>query len=209
MNILAVGAHFDDIELGCGATLKKMAEQGHIIYYFVGTTSGFTSAKTYAVVRSKTAAQSEGKKAAEMMGAILICGEASTFHLNYDSDLDTIITQLIEKYNIDCVFTHRNSDPHHDHWGLSMAVYHGAKHVKRILAYQSSWYDADVPFQPNFFVDISEYWNFKIKLLKCFESEYSRVGDKWLKFCETTASLYGLKNDCRYAEGFECVRWLA
>ena len=94
MNILAVGAHFDDIELGCGATLKKMAEQGHIIYYFVGTTSGFTSAKTYAVVRSKTAAQSEGKKAAEMMGAILICGEASTFHLNYDSDLDTIITQL-------------------------------------------------------------------------------------------------------------------
>ncbi len=35
MNILAIGAHWDDIELGCGLTLKKMADQGHKIFTVV------------------------------------------------------------------------------------------------------------------------------------------------------------------------------
>lgn len=208
MNILAVGAHFDDIELGCGATLKKMADQGHTIYYYVGTTSGFASAKTYEIVRSNSMAENEGRIAASMVGAIIECGDFSTFDLDFAHELNTVITQIIEKYEIDWVFTHRGSDPHHDHWGLSMAVYHGAKHVKRVLAYQSSWYDSSIVFQPNFFVDISDYWEFKKRLLQCFVSEYSRVGDKWNRFCESTSSLYGLKNNCQYAEGFECIRWL-
>lgn len=208
MNILAVGAHFDDIELGCGATMKKLADEGHKIYYFVGTTSGFSSASTYEAIRSNNEAEREGGRAAEMVGAHLVCGNFSTFDLNFEHKLNTTITQLIEKYNIDWVFTHRPRDPHHDHWGLSMAVYHGAKHVKRVLAYQSSWYDSIGSFQPNFYVDVTDYADFKKKLLGCFKSEYSRVGNRWKLFCESTSSLYGLKNDCKYAEGFECIRWL-
>ncbi len=208
MNILAVGAHFDDIELGCGATLKKLADQGHKLYCYVGTTSGFASASTYENVRSGNKAEQEGRRAAELLGAQLECGDFSTFNLDYAHKLNTVIRQLVEKNRIDWVFTHRNRDPHHDHWGLNMAVFHGAKQVKKVLAYQSSWYDADRCFSPNFYVDISDYWEFKMQLLRCFSSEYTRVGEKWRQFCETTSSLYGLKNDCRYAEGFECIRWL-
>ena len=35
MNILAVGAHWDDIELGCGLTLKRLADNGHKIFSVV------------------------------------------------------------------------------------------------------------------------------------------------------------------------------
>lgn len=208
MNILAVGAHFDDIELGCGATLKKLADQGHNIIYFVGTTSGFSSASTYELVRSNNEAEMEGRRAAEMIGAHVECGCFATFDLDFEHKLNTIITQLVEKYAIDWIFTHQNNDPHHDHWGLNMAVFHGARHVKRVLAYQSNWYDTKECFKPNFYVDITDYWEFKKQLLKCFKSEYSRVGMEWDRFCEATSSLYGLKNNCKYAEGFECVRWL-
>ena len=35
MNILAIGAHPDDIEFGCGGTLLKYSEQGHKVYMLV------------------------------------------------------------------------------------------------------------------------------------------------------------------------------
>ena len=209
MNILAVGAHFDDIELGCGASLRRLKDEGHNIFLFVGTTSGFVSASTYDTMRSCDDARSEGTDAAAMLGAELICGDFETFSLDYSRRLNTIITQLTEKYKIDMVFSHWSGDPHHDHRCLAQAVMHGAKHVKRVLAYRSSCYDSDTPFCPNFYIDISDYWEFKLRLLKCFRSEFSRVGDKWLLFCETTAKQNGLKNDCDFAEGFVCIRWLS
>lgn len=208
MNILAVGAHFDDIEIGCGASLKKLKDQGHQIYMFVGTTSGFVSATSYARLRSDSDALFEGEHTARLIGAELICGDFETFSLDYARGLNTLITQIVEKHHIDMVFTHWDRDAHHDHWSLAMAVYHGAKHVRRVLAYRSSWYEAGDSFSPNFYIDVSDYWEFKKQLLSCFKSEFARVGEKWISFCESDATLNGLKNDCRYAEGFQCVRWL-
>ena len=40
--ILAIGAHFDDIELGCGGTLAKHARAGDNVYAYVATLSGFS-----------------------------------------------------------------------------------------------------------------------------------------------------------------------
>ena len=41
MNILAIGAHFDDVELGCGGALVKHTEEGDDVYVYVPTVSGF------------------------------------------------------------------------------------------------------------------------------------------------------------------------
>lgn len=207
MNILATGAHFDDIELGCGATLRKLVDEGHKLYIFVGTTSGFVSATSYAPIRSEDRAREEGERSAALLDAVLICGDTPTFDLDFSHKLNTQITQLIERYQIDCVFTHWTHDPHHDHWGLAHAVLHGAKHVKRILAYQSSWYEADHSFSPNFYVDVTDYWQFKMDLLKVFQTEHSRVGHKWEQFCEASGRINGLKIGRPYAEGFQCIRW--
>ena len=41
MNILAIGAHWDDIELGCSLTLKKLKEKGHEIFTVVVCSSQY------------------------------------------------------------------------------------------------------------------------------------------------------------------------
>ena len=43
MNVLAIGAHFDDIELGCGGTLAGHVRRGDNVYAYVATVSGLTS----------------------------------------------------------------------------------------------------------------------------------------------------------------------
>ena len=43
MNILAIGAHFDDVELGCGGTLARHVQQGDHVFVFVATISGFSN----------------------------------------------------------------------------------------------------------------------------------------------------------------------
>jgi len=40
MNILAIGAHPDDIEVGCGGTLAKYSEKGHNVYLYIATDGG-------------------------------------------------------------------------------------------------------------------------------------------------------------------------
>lgn len=208
MNILAMGAHFDDVELGCGASLKRLRDEGHTLYIFVGTNSGFVSASSFQPLRSGEQARAEGQLAADALGAELICGGFSTFDLDYAHKLNTQVTQIIEQNHIDWVFTHWTGDPHHDHWGLSHATLHGAKHVKRVLAYASNWYEGETGFTPDFFIDVTDQWEFKMELLRSFKSEFERVGEKWVCFCASTSALYGLKNGCRYAEGFRCIRWL-
>jgi LmbE family N-acetylglucosaminyl deacetylase len=41
VNILAIGAHFDDVELGCGGALARHAKLGDRVYVFVATVSGY------------------------------------------------------------------------------------------------------------------------------------------------------------------------
>ena len=45
MNVLAIGAHFDDVELGCGGTIARHAMEGDNVDIFVATVSGFADHK--------------------------------------------------------------------------------------------------------------------------------------------------------------------
>ena len=67
MNILAIGAHFDDIELGCGGTLAKHIKNGDKVYVFVATRSGFSDHRGK-LVRSNEVAMKEGKNAMQKLG---------------------------------------------------------------------------------------------------------------------------------------------
>ena len=87
MNILAIGAHFDDIELGCGGTLIKHVNDGDQVFAYVATMSGFTNHDNVEV-RSNSVALSEGKKAMEIIGVQeLICGGFKTLQVEFDDML--------------------------------------------------------------------------------------------------------------------------
>lgn len=207
MNILAVGAHYDDIELGCSGALIKHVLQGDNVLIYVATHSGFVSpgGKT---IRDKAVAQAEGEIAAKLIGGTLINGGFETLNLEFTDELNGQLVALIEKYDIDIIYSHYSGDIHHDHQALAKAVLHAGRHVPRILEYHSNWYLSEKRFSPNFFVDISDTWETKKSAIMCHESEFKRAGKDWLRFFENEAINNGFICGVFMAEGFKVVKWL-
>ena len=78
MNILAIGAHFDDIELGCAGAIARHVAQGDQVYVYVATDSGFVNQKKE-VVRLGKVAREEAENAMKILGVKeLICGKFKT-----------------------------------------------------------------------------------------------------------------------------------
>lgn len=206
MNILAIGAHFDDVELGCGGALYKHAQKGDKVYIYVATNSGFTN-YLQKVIRDSNKALEEGKAAAEILGAELICGDFETLNLKFCDELNTDLLKIIESKKIDQIYTHWAGDVHHDHTALAQASMHAGRHVKKVLLYRSNWYHSNQAFKNNFYIDISKEWQYKAEAIKAHKSEYDRVGKKWIEFFKNEAENAGQRIGCQYAESFEILKW--
>lgn len=152
MNILAIGAHFDDLELGCGGTLARHVRQGDKVIGFVATDSGFGRLDG-SELRSVSTALEEGRRASKIIGYQLVAGGIPTFHVEYGETLHAKLLKLIEENQIDQIYTHWTGDVHHDHRNLALATLHASRHVNRLLMYRSNWYPSEQEFQGNFYVD--------------------------------------------------------
>ncbi len=207
MNVLAIGAHFDDMELGCSGSLAKHVRQGDRVIVYVATKSGFAGPDRMPV-RSNEEALAEGAAAAALIGARLVCGGFETLHLEFEDSLNVQLVGLIEEEKIDLIYTHYKDDVHHDHAALARASLHAGRHVPRMLAYHSNYYQSDPRFVPDFFVDISDTWERKEAVIRAHKSEHERVGDQWISYFRREAENYGLSCGVQLAEGFRCVKWL-
>jgi len=207
MNILAIGAHFDDVELGCGGSIAKHSIKGDKVYIYVATTSGYSD---YAKrnIRDNDIAFKEGQNAATILGAEVIKGDFQTLKLEFNDELNIDIIRIIEDKKIDQIYTHWHGDIHHDHSSLAKATLQAGRHIKRILMYRSNWYQSPIDFRGNFYIDITETWNIKEKAIQAHESEYKRVGEKWLSFFKNEAQNAGQKIGVPLAETFELVKWI-
>lgn len=207
MNILAIGAHFDDVELGCGGTLARHVKKRDKAFIYVATTSGFSN---YAkrVLRTDKVALKEGKKAAEILKAKLFCGNFKTLKLEFTEEVSTSLIEIVEKNNIDLIYTHWFGDTHHDHASLAKASLEASRHVKRLLMYRSNWYHSTIDFRGNFYVDVTDTWATKEKAIRVHKSEYHRVGKEWLNFFRREAENAGQKIGVKLAEAFEVIKWL-
>ena len=132
MNILAIGAHFDDIELGCGGALAKHVAEGDTVYVYVATKSGYTSYNNIEI-RSDSIAIREGESAMLLLGAILIQGDFKTLDVEFVDRLNVDILKIVEGKEIDTAYIHWRGDIHHDHASVSKASLHSCRHVNRIL----------------------------------------------------------------------------
>lgn len=207
MNVLAVGAHFDDVELGCSGALAKHVKNGDNVIIYVATNSEYANSEGR-IIRSGEVAKKEGEKAAEIIGAKLICGKCQSLFLEFNDELNVEILEIIEKEKIDLIYTHWTGDIQHDHINLGKASIHSGRHVPRILMYRSNWYKSDSNFNENFYVDISDTWETKEKAILAHESENGRVGTKWIDYFKRDAQNKGMICGTEYAECFEVVKWL-
>jgi LmbE family N-acetylglucosaminyl deacetylase len=207
MNILAIGAHFDDIELGCGGALAKHVSNGDTVCAYVATYSGYKNMNDE-VVRPNDVAHAEGVEAMKVLGVELFCGNINTLEVEFCEELNVQILRIVEERKIDRVYTHWSGDIHHDHYNLSRSSLHSCRHVKRILMYRSNWYHSSAQFNGNFYIDITQHWKKKEAAIATHRSEMERTQRKWIGFFRNEAENAGQRIGVELAEVFEIVKWI-
>lgn len=207
MNILAVGAHYDDVELGCSGTLIKHVGKGDKVTILVVTDSSYKNPDGD-LIRGADVALQEGKAAANIIGAELICLKYETFMVPFDETLTKTITHYIEELQIDSIYGHWTYDLHRDHQYAGKSTVMAGRHVPRFLMYRSNFYDTEQQFRGNFYSDISDVMDKKVEVIKAHKSELERVRCQWLDFFCKLHKNDGQKIGVKYAECFEIVRYL-
>lgn len=206
-NVLGIGAHFDDVELGCSGTLLKHARQGDNVTVLVVTDSAYNSPDG-AVVREAAVARAEGEQAAALMGARLLCLDHKTFEAPFDENLTRTIFNYINTLQIDTIYSHWPGDVHRDHRNVARSAIMAGRHVPRFLLYRSNYYDSDETFTGVFYSDISDVFERKIEVIKSHRSELERVRNQWIEFFTHQNRNDGMKIGCEHAELFGVVRFL-
>lgn len=209
MNVLCIAAHFDDAEIGCGGTMAKWARQDHKVNIMVFTESGYSDENGKTIRESKNAID-EGKAAARILGASLYENHKRfpVFGLANTDDLRRDILKAIKELKIDTILCHWEGDIHSDHSELAKAAMMSARHLPRFLMYRSNYYDSARTFSPKLYVDVSDTFNLKIDAIKKYNSEFFRIGSRWVKYIESLHKIDGMKVSVKYAESFEVVRFL-
>jgi len=160
--ILAIGAHPDDCELGCYATLAYHKHKGDIVHLLV-LSKGEAGGPSEERIR-------ECKKAARLLGADSITIESLQDRM-ITNDYRTIevIQAKVDALQPDRIYTHSPHDNHQDHRNAALATMTLYRHVNDILHYESP--SVSLEFTPRVFVNITDFFDVKIQALKLHETQ--------------------------------------
>lgn len=163
-SILAIGAHFDDVEIGCGGSLLRHASQGDNIVSLVLTngSKGGESAQR----------RKESETACKRINAELICGGLHDTYMTDGPETIAVITDAIERLKPDIVYTHSHNDVHQDHRATHRASVIAARNVSNVFCYESPSTTTD--FSPSRFIDVDRHMEDKVSLLATYESQSNR-----------------------------------
>lgn len=207
-NILIVGAHFDDTELGAGGTAAKLAKSGCNVYKLT-LTDNVTNFNQKNINVDYNSSVRDSARAAEVLGIKEITDfePVECSRLVYGKEIMQRVEKIIYDYDIDTLITHFGTDMNQDHVETSRICITAGRHCANILQFQSNGYILDNVFYPTFFVDISEYVDLKKKALEQYGSEHNRYN----RLFETNIErnhIWGYANEVRYAEGFNIVKFV-
>ena len=201
--VLCVGAHSDDIEIGCGGTVLRMIERSKTIEFY------------WLVLSSNP---KRGEEAQSSANAFLRRAHKKTVVVKSFRDgflpylgppVKECFEELKKVFTPDVIFTHCRHDLHQDHRLVCELTWNTFRN-HLILEYEIPKYDADLR-SPNFFVPLSEaHARKKVKsVIRYFTTQQSK---QW--FSEDL--FYGLMrlraieaaSPARYAEAFFCRKML-
>jgi LmbE family N-acetylglucosaminyl deacetylase len=198
LTVLCLGAHCDDIEIGCGGTLLHLKETlpGMKFHWVVFSASG-------------TRGQ-EAKKAAELFTAgcdreIVLKDYRDGFLPYNGSQVKDCFEKIKGQVNPDLIFTHWSGDAHQDHRLISELTWNTFRN-HLILEYEIPKYDGDLG-RPGVFVSLDpEVYKKKVgHIMDAFQSQHTK---RWFQ-PDTFLSLMRLRGmECNspsdYAEAFHC-----
>ena len=194
-SVLAVGAHPDDIELGCGASLLAHAAAGDVVTMLVmtGGESGPGAGERH----------SEQRTAARTLGATLRWGGLRDCAVVADTTTIDIIEAVVAETQADLVYVHAPEDSHQDHRATAAAALSAARRLSRVLHYQSP---STLAFAPTVFVDITAYLSGKLAALGAHGSQVEFSAMVEPDAVQASARHWGAQARIGYAEAFAPTR---
>ena len=222
--VLFIGAHPDDVELGCGGTISNYVKSGFDIKVIViaeGTSSRYhdVEADEKEIKKQIKKRKESCIKSLESLGVKKVsfydlpCGKLDTVPL---LKINKIIESEIKKFKPEVVFTHSSVDTNLDHRIIFQSTKIATRpsafsKIKKVYCYEvlsSTECSYSQVFKPNFFVSLTKKQiEKKIKALQFYDSEIrkfpnsrSPVGIKVL------ANYRGMQINKKYAESFEILR---
>ncbi len=196
--ILAVGAHPDDIELGCGGTIKAASSLGkRVIAVFMskGEHSGSPE------VRPK-----------ESIEALSVLGVKEVYFGDFPDSEIPCSRQAIDflegfyiQHKPETILTHTINDIHQDHRQVGWVSISAFRNAPQLLAYETP--RVTPSFSPTYFIDITDCVNDKWTALKCHISQKTK---RYITYesMVNLASFRGSQVSLPAAEAFEVVRYV-
>jgi bacillithiol biosynthesis deacetylase BshB1 len=221
LDILAFGAHPDDVEIGMGATLAKYAREGYKVGICDLTKAEYSSNGT---VEQR---QEEAKAAAKILNLTsriqLTLSDRGLRNVSEDQLSD--IVSVIRKYRPSIVFTPYHVDRHPDHGActeiVKEAVFNaGIKRYKckdKLEAFRPDdvyFYFINGYEHPDFVVDVSQFFETKMQALQAYKSQFIKTSDSvetpltngYIPVVEARDRLFGKEAGVTYAEGFKTTK---
>jgi LmbE family N-acetylglucosaminyl deacetylase len=218
VNVLAIGAHPDDIELYCGGTMARYAEAGHGVFFAV-VCDGCSGAPEFGPEEAGRIRAEESRNAASVIGAEVI-------HLGYpdhciptDEGVLLRLADVIRQAEPSVLFSHDPADCFIDHVRVSRLVEEAvflasARNVEThfpVTPQHPTLFYMDtvvgLSFQPSEYVDVSGVMETKRRMLECHKSQTSRAfsdpnDPTIMEMMEVSARYRGMQCGVRYAEAF-------
>jgi len=223
LDVLVFAAHPDDAELSMGGTIARFTSNG-LRVGVIDLTKAELSTRGDLLTRereSKAATKILKLKLRENLG--IKDGE-----INFSNNLLKKIVSKIRTYNPSLVFAPYFNDRHPDHMDVSNLVKRAVfssglekfkttssgKNQKAFRPKKIFYYMQTYLFIPTFIVDISDYFQLKMKSVNAFESQFHNPEIKkedtfiskpgFLDYVEARAKFYGFQIRKRYGEPFYC-----
>jgi len=217
MQVLAFGAHPDDLEILCAGTLAKFARRGDSVTLAVAT-NGEVGSPTLPKSEIAEIRHQEAKAAADVIGAKLVWMGFPDEFLFSTPESRLAFLDVIRQVRPDVVFTHAPTDYHPDHRATGQMVWDirvmttvpniETEHPPCEKIPEIFYMDtvAGIDFEPEQYVDISETFHLKREMLACHKSQAiwleKQYQMSYLEFIEYISRYRGLQCGVRYAECF-------
>lgn len=227
MNVLAIGAHPDDVEINCAGTLAKYAAQGHRVFIATATNGNIGSAVMDFEETAKVR-KAEAAKSAAIIGAEYICLDYDDEFLFYDKEARLNFINLVRYCKADVILTHYPKDynPDHELTGKIINDLVVMVPIAKIKTGNPPYPNLPVIyyFEPAFgmgfiptdYVDITDFYETKKKMFLCHESQkewmyenYKGFGDNcdlddevFINNLRIQSEYRGMQSGVKYAEAF-------
>lgn len=194
--ILAIGAHPDDIEIGCGGTLMKMRAEGNdinILTLSLGSVGGDPD------IRKK-----EAEMAAKLQGAQLFLGNFIDTKIVASLETIQFIESVVQQIQPTHVYTHSFNDSHQDHRSVYQATVTACRLIPNVFSYLSP--SGTVDFRPNIFISIDNYMEDKLRSLAVYVSQKETRPYLQPDIIKATARYWGRFCDYSLVEPMEVIK---